>query len=605
MAGALLCALLALVFGWSRGAFATGRVEAVKTPPGLAYTVRYEGELPPETLALLKEVSKAEALRQTPPDSALLLERRAEEDKAAFAKVFQSEGRFAATVAAEVDQTASPAVLTFRIAPGPRFELRQVLLRPAGEAPGRPADLPTPASIGLPVPAPFSAKAVVDAEAAITERLRRNGHPFAKIAERRVTADFDTRAVTVVWDVDAGPRAAFGPVAYKGLVSVKEGYLAGLVPWRRGEAYDADLLTRYRKKLSGLDLFTVVQVEPGQAVDTAGEVPVVVTVAERKHRTVKGGLDYKTDEGPGANLGWEHRNLFGGGERLSVAAGASAIEQSGEAAFEKPGCITPKELFKAKAKVTDENKKAYKGQSAQATATIRRQFTDAFSAATGFGYRASRIEVDRSRPWQDDTRYGFVFLPVEAALDTRDDVLDPQKGLSGTLALSPYWGTLVHGPNFIRPEFSLATYLKLLDKPGVVLATRVSGGANVGADRDDVSPDLRWYAGGGGSIRGYPYQSVGPLRGKTPLGGGSMLTFSSELRWRVTELIGVVPFLDGGSSFANPLPPYNQSLLLGAGLGVRVFTPVGPVRLDVATPLTPRKDIDDIAQFYFSIGQAF
>ena len=130
-------------------------------------------------------------------------------------------------------------------------------------------------------------------------------------------------------------------------------------------------------------------------------------------------------------------------------------------------------------------------------------------------------------------------------------------------------------------------------------------GANIGTSRDKVSPDLRFYAGGSGSIRGYPYQTVGPLNGDTPIGGASVFTFSAELRWRITELIGLVPFLDGGSAFTEQLPPYRQELLLGAGLGLRIYTPVGPIRLDVATPLNRRKDIDDIAQFYCSIGQSF
>lgn len=597
--------VLALAVLWSATAQAASRIEAAKAPAGLGYVVRFEGDIDPGTLDLLREVSKAETLRQTPPDSVLLLERRAEEDKAAFTKVFQSEGRFAAAIAASIDQTTQPAVLTYKIAPGPRFELRQVLLALPADAPDRAAVLPTPSEIGLPVPSPFAAKAVVDAEGRITDLLHRGAYPFAAIAERKVTADFDSHAVTVTWTVNPGQRAAFGQIRFSGLASVKERYLAGLVPWLPGQPYDADLVARYRKKLVSLDLFTVVQVEPVSEADAAGQVPIQVTVAERKHRTIKGGVDYKTDEGPGANLGWEHRNLFGGGEKLSVAAGASSIEQVGEASFEKPDFITPKELFKAKAKVADEDKKAYKGQNAQATATVRRQFSDAFSAAAGLGYRASRIEEDKSRPWEDDKRYGFVFVPIETTYDTRNDVLDAQKGLLGSLSLAPYWGTLAHGPNFLRPEFSLSNYFKLAETPGVVLATRVGGGANIGANRDDVSPDLRYYGGGAGSIRGYPYQTVGPLRGHTPVGGGSLLTFSAELRFRVTEMIGIVPFLDGGSAFENALPPYNQPLLLGAGLGVRIYTPIGPVRLDVATPVTRRKDIDDIAQFYFSIGQSF
>lgn len=601
----LLWVLLAFAILGAASARAARPDPEAGAPAGLAYVVRYEGEIAPDTLELLREISKAEALRQTPPDSVLLLERRAEEDKAAFMKVFQSEGRFAAAVSVTVDQSVSPAVLTYHLAPGPRFELRQVTLVPTEDRTGEAQVLPEPAAIGLAVPSPFSARAVVEAEGKIIAALRKNAHPFVTIADRKVTADFDTHAVTVAWTVDTGPRVAFGELRFSGLATVKERFLANLTPWQAGQPYDADLVARYRKTLTGLDLFNAVQIEPVNEPGPDGRIPLRIAVVERKHRTVKGGLDYKTDEGPGANLGWEHRNLFGGGEKFSISASASAIEKVGEASFEKPDFITPKDLFKSKAKVSDEDKKAYKGQNAQATASVRRQFTDAFSAAVGLGLRASRIEEDKARPWEDAKRYGFVFLPLETTYDTRNDVLDAQKGLLGSLSFAPYWATLAQGKSFLRPEFSLSNYFKLADSPGTVLATRLTGGANIGASRDDIPADLRWYAGGSGSIRGYPYQTVGPLRSKTPVGGGSLLTFSVELRLRLTELIGLVPFVDGGSAFENVLPSYNQPLLFGAGLGIRIYTPIGPIRFDVATPVTRRKDIDDIAQFYFSIGQSF
>lgn len=592
-----------LLCGLGRPGLAAKRKQPA--PTGLVYVVRYEGQVAPATLDLLKAISKAESLIQTPPDSVLLLENRAAEDRASFLKVFSSDGHFAATVTADVDASVTPAVLTFHLDPGPQFELRTVrfLLADGQEAPeaGRP-DL---TGLGLTVPGPFSAKAVVDAEEKLAAYPRRHGHPFAKVEHRQVTADFASHAVTVVWTLDPGPKAAFGPVTYAGLTTVDQGYLAGYVPWQQGEPYDAELLARYRKKLSGLDLFASVQVEPDKTLTPDGQVPVRVSLIERKHRTVKGGINYKTDEGPGANLGWENRNLFGGGEKLSLSATGSAIERTGEVLFEDPAFITPKDLFQAKGKVADEDKKAYKGQNATATTVVRRQFTDTFSAGAGVGYRASHIEEDKARPWYDETRYGFLFVPVEATLDTRDNLLDPHKGVVSSLSLAPYCSTLVKGTTFLRPEVSLASYWQLVDKPGLILATRVAGAANIGADRKDISPDLRFFAGGSGSIRGYGYQSVGPLRRKTPTGGASVMTFSAELRLRLTELIGIVPFLDGGTAFAESLPPYHQPILFGAGLGLRVYTPIGPVRVDLATPLARRKDIDDLVQFYCSIGQSF
>lgn len=596
--------VISLTCLWADAALARQNEKGTQAP-GIRYVVHYEGPVDDDTLALLKAVSQAETLLESPPDSGLLLERRAEEDRAAFKKVFDSRGRFAAKVDSSVETSVQPAVITYRLDPGPQFDLTSVrVLLPDG-SPASGDAVPDAAALGLTVPGPFSAKAIVDAGDKLAVFPRHRGYPFAKTTDRQVTANFADHQVSVTWSLDLGPKATIGRTSFEGLASVKETYLEGLIPWRQGETYDVGLLDSYRNKLSKLDLFASAQVEPAKSVEANGQVPVTVTVIERKHRTIKGGLDYKTDEGPGANLGWEHRNLFGGGEKLSVTASGSAIERLGEITFDKPDFITPKELFKAKAKVTDEDKKAYKGQSVMTTAVVRRKFTDTFSAGIGAGYRVTRIEQDHTRPWDDNTYYGFAFIPLEATLDTRNNLLDPTRGVVTSVSLAPYFGTMSKSTNFLRPEVSASTYLKLINKPELILALRAMAGSNLGASRDKVSPDLRFYAGGSGSIRGYPYQTVGPLNGDTPIGGGSIFTFSAELRWRVTELIGLVPFLDGGSAFTEQLPPYHQELLFGAGLGLRIYTPVGPIRLDVATPLNRRKDIDDIVQFYCSIGQSF
>ena len=126
-----------------------------------------------------------------------------------------------------------------------------------------------------------------------------------------------------------------------------------------------------------------------------------------------------------------------------------------------------------------------------------------------------------------------------------------------------------------------------------------------GAPRDRIPADERFYAGGGGSIRGYSYQSVGPLVGGEPLGGRSLLELSLELRFKMTESIGVVTFLDGGNTFESEFPDFSESLVWGTGVGLRFYTSFGPFRLDVGFPLDRRDEIDDAFQVYLSIGQAF
>jgi translocation and assembly module TamA len=126
-----------------------------------------------------------------------------------------------------------------------------------------------------------------------------------------------------------------------------------------------------------------------------------------------------------------------------------------------------------------------------------------------------------------------------------------------------------------------------------------------GAERDEIPADIRFYAGGGGSIRGYAYQSVGPTQNNEPIGGRSLITMSAELRIKITEKMGLVAFVDGGSAFESAFPDFEETLQWGGGLGFRYFTAIGPLRLDVGIPINRRAGIDDSFQIYVSIGQAF
>ena len=130
-------------------------------------------------------------------------------------------------------------------------------------------------------------------------------------------------------------------------------------------------------------------------------------------------------------------------------------------------------------------------------------------------------------------------------------------------------------------------------------------GATSGAERDEIPADIRFYAGGGGSIRGYAYKSVGPRHENQPLGGRSVAGLSSELRMNVTDTMGFAAFVDGGGVFESSFPDFGETFRWGAGLGLRYLTPVGPLRLDIGVPLNRREGIDNSFQVYVSLGQAF
>jgi len=601
-------ALCAFAFAALTGAFPSSAFAKDANQTDAASNPKYEviitGAPDEDALALLKKVSQCESLKEDPPSSAFLLKNRIDNDLAAFGQVFNSLGYYAAKTTAEVKRDETPMKVVFSIDPGPQFILKKIVFAlPKGEE-GRDVTFPEPKAIGVALDGPARAKEILDAQEMLAEDFKTRGYPFVKVADRKVAADFATNGVTVTWTVDPGPKASFGPVSFEGLTSVEPSVPRAVIPWREGETYDVRLVNEYRTKLTKLDLFSSIKVNIGEDVADDGKAPVTVTFIERKHRTIKGGVDYKSDEGPGANISWEHRNLFGEGERLYLAASASPIQQYAEVKFDKPFFLSPSQTLTSRIKYANEDQEAYKGWNAKAEANLRRDFGKDLSVAAGAGYRHSVIKEDKSRPWESEKEYHFAYIPMEVTFDDRDSLLDPTKGMLASLAVAPYMG-INGGPNFVRPEINLTHYLNILESPDVIFATRVAWGSDMGASLADLPSDLRFYAGGGGSIRGYPYQTVGPLRSKTPTGGRSVFTFSTELRIRLNEYFGIVPFLDGGSAFSDPLPPYSENLRFGAGLGFRVYTPIGPIRLDLAAPLERRPDIDPIGQFYVSIGQAF
>ena len=159
---------------------------------------------------------------------------------------------------------------------------------------------------------------------------------------------------------------------------------------------------------------------------------------------------------------------------------------------------------------------------------------------------------------------------------------------------------------FLESQISGSTYLSLDDENRYILAFRARLAQVAGEPTGTLPANHRLYAGGAGSIRGFEFQKAGPLDANNdPLGGRSLVTFGAEFRWRITDTIGIVPFIDGGNVYDSTVPNTSEKLFWGAGLGFRYYTDFGPLRADFAVPLNPRKNIDDPYQFYISLGQAF
>ncbi len=566
-----------------------------------AYEVRWEGNAEKSILQDLQSVSDSLKWKDRPPATTGLLRRRAEEDLEQFLKVLRSAGYYGAEVSLDIDEKEDVPVVIFRIDPGEVFKIESVQWTAAETDRAILRKLPPPDDLGLRKGDPARARAILDAERGLIRAFHRHARPFARVEDRRVVVDHRDRTVRVTFHLDPGPPAKFGSTAVTGLKTVSERTVRNRLHWKEGEPWNADLIAETRKELARSELFSLVQITPDEELDEEGRLPLSLDVGERKHRSIKLGASYKTDEGPGGRFSWEHRNLLHHGEKLQLSITGSTLTTAFDASFEKPDFLTPRQTLRLASKLASEDTDAYNSRYLDSAITVERTAVRAFKWSVGPGFRWSRVEQ-----LEETDEFALLFLQSGLVWDRSDDLLDPTRGGRLTLHLAPYWDTLGTASTFVRGSASYSHYFRLMERPLVVFAARAGLGSIAGAERSAVPADLRFYAGGGGSVRGYPYQTLGPLADdKDPIGGRSLLEINAEMRYRVTRDIGLVAFLDGGSAFESSTPDFGEDVLWGAGLGLRYHTPIGPLRLDVAVPLQKRDEIDDWFQVYVSIGQAF
>jgi translocation and assembly module TamA len=574
--------------------------EGAAAPPGVRYQVQIRGIEDRELRELLQEVSETRRLMDRPPPSLTRLRRRAEDDRARLQRALRSEGYYGATIDLSIDEAAAPVQVDFRVDPGPRYRLRNVGI----EVTPPPADLSLPSlqELGIAPGTPAVAQTILGAETRLVGHARSRGHALAEAGERRAIVDHDADTMDLTLRLVAGPLVRFGAIEVVGLTAVERDFVERRLPWRQGDLITSERLAEGQRALRETDLFATIRTRLGTTPDAAGRLPVTVVVSERKHRSIEVGVRYRTDEGPGGNVALEHRNFFGRGERVRLDLDASPIAGFLIGSFRKPDVWMRDLALLTEAELAYQNPDAYESRSATARVGLERRFREGMTAAGAVAFRAEQVEEANSGR---DESFGLVSLPVRFNWDRSDNLLDPSRGGRLSIDNEPFVDTFGNDLVFNKSRLQYAHYLQVLKSPRVVLAGRSAIGTLFGASRADVPADLRFYAGGGGSVRGFGFQEAGELDEENdPIGGRSLFEVSGEVRARVTDTIGIVAFVDAGAAFTSPYPDFDDQLRIGAGPGIRYFSPIGPVRLDVGFPVN-RRDSDDAFQLYISIGQAF
>ena len=495
-------------------------------------------------------------------------------------------------------------------------------------------------TFGLAKGAPAEAQAVLNAVAAVPAAMRKAGYPLAEQGKARYVVDRSTHTLDVEVRIKTGPLLRMGQVLVQehGMAPAVSGdsdtppvradYLNKLSPWVEGQYWNDDLLKAYRSTLQETGLFSSIDMKPArlspQQAETAGyaatsdtpsaqplpvwmstdgTTPVDLTVRDAPPRTVSGGMHYSTDTGFGVRGAWESRNLFGGGEQLRITAPIAQTSQSLNATFRKPAFGIRDQALVGEAWAINEETDAYDQKALSVAGGLERRFRKDWS----HWWASARLSLEAGS-LRDNARgrrtYSLVGVPLAVRHDTTNDLLNPTSGTRLSLEVTPYTGTF-NGPlTTVRTRVDASAYWS----PGwdrLVFAGRAAAGSLTGESVHNIPASLRFYTGGGGSVRGYKYQSLGPHDADgDPVGGLSFTDVGLEARFRITESFGLVPFVDGGMVYESSMPDWGKKLAWGVGLGFRYYTLIGPIRLDIATPLQDRDD-NKAFQIYLSIGQAF
>lgn len=583
---------------------------ADEKPKELPYDVRIEGlkdvgleDEFRDLSALLSDGRKAENAAQ--------IGARAEEDVLLAERLLRSRGYYDGVATISVDtlpNSRNRLTATLTATPGMRYMFGRIAVTGAAEEPTKLAV----DALDLKSGAPIVAAEVETAEANVSLRLPENGYPFVEVGQRDILLDDRDHRGDYTLPLDAGPKARFGGIRTAGDPVFDAGHIEVIQRFDRGDLYDSRQVDDLRQALIATSLLSTVAIEPVRtgtvAADGTETVDLLVRQSEGPRRQLAASAGYGTGEGVKLTGSWTHRNLFPPEGALTVEGVAGTQQQSLSTAFRRSNAGQRDRVFALGASVARQDFEAYNAQTVSLTGSLSRSSTPIFQKkwtwSIGGELTASRETrfnpADGERP---RSTYFIVAAPGQLGYDGSDSLLDPTRGFRVTGRLSPEAQKRNNGgyDGYARMLLEGSAYYPVMDS--LVLAGRARVGSIVGATRDTIAPSRRYYAGGGGSVRGFGFQQLGPKDANgDPVGGRSLTEFALEARYRFGDY-GIVPFFDAGRVGQGSTPSLS-GMRYGAGIGGRYYTNFGPMRIDIATPINRRKGESKIA-LYISIGQAF
>lgn len=537
------------------------------------------------------------------PANVAQINRRARDDAELLDTILRAEGYYDANIETDVAAKDGRLVVTLTVEPGPIYKFEQVQVTGVPKA-------DVEAAFGVKPNDPVNADKVIGGEVALKETLAREGFPFAKVPEPEIVVDHDTRVATLKLDVDSGGERRIGKINVIGdRAPFGAKHVQTIARFRPGDRYDQSMMDDLRRAIIATGLVSSVKIEPVPGA-TPETVDIATTIDPAPLRTIAGEIGYGTGEGFRVSGSWQHRNLIKPEGAVTVRGVAGTREQSLGVLLRMGNFRRRDQVLNASMIAAHEIRAAYDATSFGVAASLARQTSIIWQKdwTYSFGFELLATDEKDFVPTvgiPDRRTYFIGALPLTLGYDGSDDLLDPTKGFRLSGRLSPEVSLSGKTFGYVRAQIDASGYVPVGGR--TVIAGRARIGSTAGAPRDEIAPSRLFYAGGGGSVRGYGYQEIGPRNVlDQPIGGRSLTEFSLEARIRLPIFggnFGVVPFVDAGNIYSSSIPKFT-GMRVGAGVGLRYYSNFGPIRIDVGTPLG-RRPGESLIAVQVSLGQAF
>jgi translocation and assembly module TamA len=555
---------------------------------------------------LRQVIERGVGTSKNPPQSRFEARRRAESAAADALTVLRSEGYYEAVVQPDVGEGDQPTSVV-KVTPGLRFAIAEPQVAWDKQPPIDPVQLAGRAAIGLTIGGPGRAADVLAAEGRVVAAAQKRGYADAKADPREVVVDHIPHTVQPTFHIDAGDRVMMDGVHLTTDGRTKPRWVSSLAPWKPGDVYDPDQVAELEKRLRDTGVYDAVTVSLDPKADGDGRRPVDVTLTDRPKSTLELGATYSTADNSGVDGKWIRYNRFGRADTLIFQLQAANILSQAGVELDLPNWLSARQTLKLSTALYRDNTNAY----------LETGYRIGGSAEQRFGrndFRTLGVTVDFSRDEEPYVQNGLLVKRVrplatiatsaQISFDRSDDILNPRKGWRFEVQGEPTF-SFGDGPIiYMRAQAQASAYQPFDTSGATVLAERIHIGSILNGDIPAIPASRRFYSGGGGSVRGYGYQEVGPrFPDNSPAGGVSLIETSVELRRKITGPFGVAVFADSGVLSDTHSFDFSK-VQTGVGVGLRYDLGFAPLRADIAVPLQRRQG-DASVQIYLSIGQSF